>query len=271
MYESRDDRVTVIKIRDLPTANDSGVKSVRKAINILTLLGQNHDGMALGGIASALSMPKPSVHRFLTTLEDMKCVFYDAATKRWAIDARAFAICSPTRKHHQLAALLNPHLHCVAEKSGETANLYVRRQWQVQCLAQVKTDAPGRAMGPPGTSFPLHCSAAGKAILAGQPHQLVEDYIAMHGLYSLTRKTITSSVAFRRDLCWTRSRGYATDFDEHEIGLRCIAVPIRDKNGDAVAALSISGSSLRMKLSKVEGLRQLFLSIAPGLPEIDFT
>ena len=261
--------MTEESIKDRRKGGDSRVKSVRKAIGILTLLGQRDDGLALGSIATTLSMPKPSAHRFLTTLEDMKCVFYDPETRRWALDTGAFALCGPMSGHQYMMRLLRPYLHRIAEKSGETVSMYACWRWKVLCLAQVRAVAPGRAMGRPGTSFPLHCSAAGKAILASQSQQLVEDYIETCGLYPMTGKTITSSAALKRDLCRTRSHGCATDFDEHEVGLRCIAVPIRNKNGDAVAALSVSGPSARMQSSKMEKLRELFTSVIPTLPEVD--
>lgn len=246
---------------------DSGVKSIRKAIRILTAIAESDSGIGLVNIAAALSMPKPSAHRILTTLEEMNCVAYDQTTRLWALDFGAFALGGPLQRP-QLARLLRPYLQRVSRISGETVNLYVRQQWEVLCLDQIVPSTSARAMGAPGSLFPLHCSAAGKVVLAYQSPQAVSTYIRMRGLSRRTGRTIATSSVLERDLRWTRLHGCATDLEEHDIGLRCIALPIKNEASEVAAAVSVSGPACRMSSRRMDKLKSIIADVLRGLPPL---
>jgi len=101
-----------------------------------------------------------------------------------------------------------------------------------------------------GSRNPLHCTGVGKALLAFLPPERIEEVIAL-GLIARTPNTITEADALRRELATVRARGYAIDDEEVEIGLRCLAVPIRNYTGAVVASLSVAGPAQRMTMKSL--------------------
>ena len=88
----------------------------------------------------------------------------------------------------------------------------------------------------------MHCTSSGKAMLSYMPEKDVESIIKQWGLPAQTSKTITEPELLFDELDRIRKRGYAIDQEEETLGVRCIAAAIRDYDGYAVGALSISGS-----------------------------
>jgi IclR family KDG regulon transcriptional repressor len=96
-----------------------------------------------------------------------------------------------------------------------------------------------------GSRAPAHCTSAGKALLAYQAPELLNQLIAA-GLKAYTPGSITSADALRAELAAVRSRGYAIDDEESEIGLRGVAAPIRNHSGAVVAAIGMAAPVQRM-------------------------
>lgn len=115
----------------------------------------------------------------------------------------------------------------------------------------------------------MHCTGVGKAILAFAPDEKVQQVVRTHGLPRFTANTITTLEALMEEMVATRRRGYAVDNMEHEWGIRCIAVPIRDENGRIHASMSISGPSERLPLEEIdrmaEEMMQFGLEVSRGL------
>jgi len=98
----------------------------------------------------------------------------------------------------------------------------------------------------PGTRQPLHASASTKAILAFSPEAERDALLARHRFEALTRRTLASRGAFEAELARVRSRGYAVDRGEALEGVHCVAAPVRDRRGGAVAAVTVTGPAQRM-------------------------
>jgi DNA-binding IclR family transcriptional regulator len=98
---------------------------------------------------------------------------------------------------------------------------------------------------------------------------MFDKYVAATELVSLTRNTITSPEELRREVERVHKQGYAFDLEECEIGARCVAVPLRDHRGRAVAAISISGPAARFGRRAMDGALKILLKAAgklsPGL------
>jgi DNA-binding IclR family transcriptional regulator len=94
--------------------------------------------------------------------------------------------------------------------------------------------------------IPLHAGAPGKLLLAYLPEEVRDKILADTGLVALTARTITSRAELEAELAAIRERGWATSFGEHIEGVSCLSVPLRDADGQVVAALSILGPYLRL-------------------------
>jgi DNA-binding IclR family transcriptional regulator len=98
-----------------------------------------------------------------------------------------------------------------------------------------------------GARAPLHVTAAGKLFLLEEGFARLRDYAKRTGLAPQTRNTIANVALFERELEKIQRQGWATDNEEAEIGVRCVAAGIRDDSGALVAALSLSSPADRMK------------------------
>jgi DNA-binding IclR family transcriptional regulator len=103
----------------------------------------------------------------------------------------------------------------------------------------------------------LYCTGVGKAIFAFRPPREQKEIISRINFIKFTDNTIVHPEAFEVEMELTRRRGYALDDMEHEVGVRCIAAPIRDSSGQAAAVLSISGPSIRITHAQIAELAQL--------------
>jgi DNA-binding IclR family transcriptional regulator len=116
-----------------------------------------------------------------------------------------------------------------------------------------------------GGRAPLHLTSVGKLFLAADDVNLTRQYITRTGLRGQTRNSITDPHAMERELSLVRARGYARDNEELELGVRCIAVPIRDDSGKLVAGLSISAPADFMQDQWIEQLSNTAAVISGAL------
>ena len=130
-------------------------------------------------------------------------------------------------------------------ETGETANLSILALPNAVYIDQVDGTRAVRMLARIGGAVPAHASAAGKAMLAHAP----AESLAGLPLPSLTAHTITTAAALGRELAAIRERGFATDDEEHEAGVGCVAAPILDSRGGPLAALSVSAPIQRIHTS----------------------
>ena len=102
----------------------------------------------------------------------------------------------------------------------------------------------------PGSRVPIHCTANGKLLLAFAPRRRRERLLSSISLERYTRNTLTERAALHRELLEIRRRGYAEDNEEFLVGVCCLAVPVKDHRGRAVAGLAVSSPSARFPLEK---------------------
>ena len=103
-----------------------------------------------------------------------------------------------------------------------------------------------RVIARPGGRAKMHASGSGKALLAFYPATRLEQIVERHGLAAATEKTINTPQALRRNLEAVRVNGFAVDDEENALGIRCVAAPVFDHAGEAIAAISISGPASRI-------------------------
>jgi IclR family KDG regulon transcriptional repressor len=149
------------------------------------------------------------------------------------------------------------YLHKIAVRTGETVHLGIINETDVIFIESVAGRNTLKSSVLLGERPPLYCTGVGKAILAFRSLRERKEIINKTDFIKFTDNTIIYQEAFEVEMELTRRRGYAVDDMEHEVGVRCIAAPIRDSSGQAAAALSISGPSIRITHAKIPELAQL--------------
>jgi IclR family acetate operon transcriptional repressor len=238
------------------------VQSVTRALAILRGLAESGDGMTLSDVAQIVGLAPSTAHRLLTTLQQERFVRFDGTAHLWQVGVEAFVIGNAFVRTRDVVTMARPYLRRLMEEGGETANLYLEQDGEAICMAQVECRQMMRAIARPGGRVKLHCSGAGKAMLGWLPEVELDRIIRQHGLKRFTDRTLDTPSRLRRDLEQVRARGWAVDDEEHAVGLRCVAAPVFDEHGRAVAALSLSGPGARVDDMRLVELGALTARIA---------
>jgi IclR family acetate operon transcriptional repressor len=246
-------------------ARSQTVQSLVRALNVLTLLGDADEPMSLTELARAATLSPSTTHRLLTTLQQERYVRFDPATRSWSIGVQAFISGCGFLKTRNVVELARPRMRQLMETASETVNLAISENHEVVYLAQVECHQMMRALAPPGARLPVHCSAAGKALLARMTPQQVTGLIRQYGMKRFTPLTITTPEALDTDLELVRQRGYAVDNEEHAIGLRCVASTIFDERAQPIGALSVSGPKARISDERLDVLGGLVRQAAASV------
>lgn len=248
------------------SAKDSGatVQVLDRALDMLDLLA-SRPGLTLSEVAERMEQSPSTVHRLLHSLAARGMVESDPATQAWHIGPATFRLGSAFMRRSGIVERARPILRNLMRHSGETANLAILNGDAVLFVSQVETHETIRAFFPPGTLSPLHASGIGKALLAFGPAETLEAYLRAPGLTRFTDHTLTTAEALAADLARIRSRGFSFDDEERTRGMRCIAAPVFDLTGEAVAGISVSGPTHRIGPEHVKTLGAVVVAAAAEL------
>ena len=119
-----------------------------------------------------------------------------------------------------------------------------------------------------GNSSPMYCTGVGKSILAQLSEQELQEYWAATEIQSYTPTTITDLETMKQELEQIRQRGYAIDDEEHDAGVRCLAAPIFDWEGNAIGAISISTPPSRLNESTIQRLYPRLMETAAEISHL---
>lgn len=228
-----------------PDANGVTVQALDRGLQLLGILAK--DGkVTLTELAMRVGMPPSTAHRLLVTLQKRGFAEFADATQEWMIGVEAFRVGSAYIQRTSLVEAGREVMRRLMEETGETANLAIADNGEVVFISQVETPNPIRAFFSAGTRGAMHASGIGKALLAEMTRDKVEKVLQRKGLEEFTGKTLTSPEALFADLEATRQRGWSFDDEERHTGMRCVAAPIHNAYGEAIAGISISGPTVRL-------------------------
>jgi IclR family acetate operon transcriptional repressor len=231
--------------KDPTDASSAPAQALDRGLQLLALLSTSGRG-SLSEIALTAGMPPSTAHRLLTTMQRHGVVEFDEPSQDWMIGIEAFRIGSAFLKRTNLIEASRAAMRELMEVTGETANLGIADAGDVVFVSQVETHNPIRAFFRPGTRGHMHASGIGKALLADMPREAVEAILHKRGLPEFTPKSLTNPTALFEDLDATRLRKWAFDDEERYTGMRCIAAPIFNEHGEAIAGVSVSGPTVRL-------------------------
>jgi len=243
-----------------PERRGRGVQSVERTLDVLEFLGRSETEFGVSEIGGATGLSAGTVHRLLGTLVSRGYVRRNHATRRYSLGLRALTMAITARE--RIGPLALPFLEELVQKCQETANLAVLEDGSVLYIEQVLPPTRTlRMFADPGNRVPLHATGTGKVLLAYQPPRLIEFILDRTGLSRQTVSTITDMSQLRAELQQIRRDGYATDYEEQEEGVRCLAAPVFGPDGNIFAAMSISGPASRLDKRRMDAM-------VPDLKEI---
>ena len=200
---------------------------------------------------------KNNVFRLLATLEQRGYIEQSTTNERYQLGARCLELGEAFCRSHLLLDRARPVLRDLASEAGETAHLGQLASFEVVHLSSEVFSQPVLTPSRVGERLPIHCTALGKVLLGSAIDEQREAYdrtvVAGRPLESRTPMTIVDPLKFFEHIRTVAGQGYALDVEECESGLSCVAVPVNDRSGHVVAALSISGPTFRLDTNRLLG------------------
>lgn len=220
------------------------IEVLGKALDILDAFAQaSEPQLTLQDISQRTKLNKNTVFRILYTLVEHGYV--EKENQAYQIGPKLLDLGGAKLRHTDLVTTAEPYLDRLRDTFGETVNLGVMEGGSIRYVAVRESQERFRLAERVGGSDYLHCTALGKAHLAFLLFEEVRQLLRQFGMTRLTEKTITSITALQKDLEATRQRGYSIDDEESMLGAFCVGVPILNVGGRPVAAISISGPTVR--------------------------
>ena len=234
-------------------------RSVLKALEMIELLAPAQHGLSLSEVAERTGFPMSTAHRLLATLAGQSYVVQDPQTRRYYLGSKLFALQAQYSPRRHLDRIAPPYLRRLMRQLNAAVNLSVLVGQEAVYLETVSPDSIFSLRAPPGTRIPLHCTAAGKMLLAHLPLEDCEIILSSLKLERFTPHTITSLADLRAELLQVAQRGYAVDNQEYVTGVRCVAAPVRDYTDKVVATISASDMAERLPDERIEPVVTLVL------------
>ena len=232
------------------TRRDDG--TVGKALAVLDQVAGFGRPVRFAEILEVSVFPKATLYRLIQTLTSQGMLAYDDLTQAYTPGMRLVRLAHSAWAQSSLAPVARPHIDALSAQLGETVHLAQFDHAQVLYVDKRNATQPVQMFSQAGKVGPAYCTGVGKAMLAWLPEAELEPILAQQSFHAFTEHTLASAEALRADLQAIRAVGYAFDREEHEPGIICVAMPILSEAGQVLGGLSVTGSTARTNLAKLE-------------------
>ena len=222
------------------------MKTVKKALAVLDSFTPDLRTQGVTEIAKRLGFHKSTTFSLLSTLRGEGYLRYDPETRKYALGYKLLDLAGRIQCRHDLKDLALPMLQDLSRAIEEDVALNVIIEGKRVCIALVESRYFVRNLVPVGKALPLHCSAAGKVLMAYLAPEAVEAVITKHGLPGFTRNTITQKEKLLAELALIKKRGYGESREEYGKDAASVAFPVLNGKGEILASLSIQSTINRL-------------------------
>jgi IclR family KDG regulon transcriptional repressor len=226
------------------------LSSVASAIRLLKAFSEHEVDIGISDLARRLGIAKSTVHRLASTLVSEGLLEQDRNTGKYRLGVALFRLGVLVRRRMDVSNEARPFIYDLRAKINESVHLAIRDGTEIMYVYNLESTHAIRMRSDLGVRKPVYCTAEGQAILAFQPQEAIDEVITA-GLKPLTPNTITSAEKFQKALALVRQRGCAIEDEESELGMVCVAAPIRDDSGVVAAAIGIAGPVTRLSKKAV--------------------
>ena len=219
------------------------------------LIEQNGD-IGISQLASLTGLKVSTVHRITSVLVAGGYLRQLGKRGKYTLGLKFIDFGNAIKRNLRIKDIVMPIMENLRTATGESVNLAIRDQDNVVYVEHVDSKQTLRTFTEAGNRAPLHCTGVGKIFLASMREE--ERIILSKKLFTrFTDNTITDFREMEKELSIIRREGIAIDNGEMDIGVRCIAAPVKDSDARVIAALSISGPYTRLNNKRVEELKPL--------------
>lgn len=230
-------------------AREAGSAALRSLV-VMEFVANSDRSVSLTEIMQAVKLPKPTVFRILSTLEEAGMLLREPDAKRYVPGERLSNLAANVLLHSPYRSARRAILEELVEKLGETCNLTIPNGHYVMYLDRVESSWPLRINLHAGSKVPLYASASGKLFLSYAQKRMRDRLLTSAPLIAHTKNTMTTLRELETEFTKVRRSGYAVDNEEYLTGICCLAVPIMNDQERVVAAVAVHGPSARMGVNQ---------------------
>ena len=244
----------IMKIESSPASDKTSIQVIERMMTLLDALAGYPDPVSLKELAKVTGLHPSTAHRILNDMVTKRFVDRtEPGTYRLGMRLLELGNIVKSRLNVREASL--DFMRALHRKTQQTVNLSVRQGDEIVYIDRAFSERSGmQVVRAIGGRAPLHLTSTGKLFLSVDDAKLVRSYATRTGLAGHNKNSITDLAKLERDLSLVRSRGYARDNEELELGVRCMAAGIRDDSGRLIAGLSISAPADRLQEEWLEDL-----------------
>ena len=230
-----------------PDSDKTTIQVIERMASLLDALARNPDPVSLKALSASTGLHPSTAHRILNDM--VKKRFVDRSEPgNYRLGMRLLELGNTVKSRLNVREAALDFMRELHRKTSQTVNLSVRQGDEIVYIDRAFSERSGmQVVRAIGGRAPLHLTSTGKLFLMIDDPRMVRAYATRTGLAGHNKNSITDIARLERELTLVRSRGYARDNEELELGVRCMAAGIRDDSGKLIAGLSISAPADRLQ------------------------
>ncbi len=237
------------------------IHSLDRGLKVLELLAQSREPLTLSRIAAAMGLTLPTVYRFLFTLEALGYVDRDPDVKSYRVSPKVLSLGYGAFQSSDLWQTAHPYLVSASRKHGETFNLAILDGSDILYIDRVKTENILTINLEIGSKLPAYCTSMGRVLLAYLPEDQAMAIVSKTPMKPMTPRTLSTTQDLKKALQEVRQNGYAVNNGELALELISVAAPVRNRDGQVVAALNMAVNAAQYPDGNIH------LKLAPAVQE----
>lgn len=238
---------------------EARIQSVARAKALLDAMGSG-EWVSLRDLAGDTGLAKTTAFNLVTALVDVGLAERDAKAGAYRLSIQHLVYGKAVERRLDITEIARPYLVRLCATTRETVNLALPGPADAMIIESLEGSQSLRVSSYAGTRAAYHSTACGRALLAHKPEGFRRLVYSIGHLPAATNRTITDPEALEAVLERCRTIGWTTEYEENEIGGACVAAPIFNAAGEAVAAVSIAGPSSRFEPAEIERLGKLLVA-----------
>jgi IclR family pca regulon transcriptional regulator len=243
----------------MDTSNDSAaavapaqrdlIAGLEKGLLVIEAFDQERARLSIAEVAQRTGLTRAAARRYLITLTHLGYMRHE--NKLFSLTPMVLRLGQSYLHSARLPRVVQPLLYRLAYSLEEAASAGVLDHDQLVCVAAVSAGRLVSSTLQPGTRVPAYCTANGRMLLASLPQERIDAFLARAEPEQITEHTIVNKERLALEIARARAQGYALVDQELELGLRTIAVPLKNFRGEVVAAMNISVHAGRVPLEQM--------------------
>ncbi|OIJ11557.1 IclR family transcriptional regulator [Anaerobacillus arseniciselenatis] len=216
------------------------IQAIDRALNILDLFDDHDKELKITDISQRMDLHKSTVHSLLKTLQKHNYIEQNHENGKYRLGMKFYERGNLINRNIELKKLAKEHLVKLSNKTGKTVHLVILDGKEGIYIDKVESSSATVLYSRIGRRVPINSSGVGKALIAFKSQNEIDNFLKDYDFVRQTENTIMDKESLNKEFEKVRKQGYAIDNEENELGVFCIAFPIKNQNGQVVAAISTS-------------------------------